>query len=249
MYDWPKVSGSTDCLWAAIRDALRSNGQPAPDQLSRGFGVWEAWESADLVLAQTCGMPYRTRLHGQVNLVATPDYGLPDAPEGHYYSQIVVRHDDSGELGDFIDRTLAFNGQDSQSGWAAAQNHAARQGWCFTHTLHTGAHRESARAVIERRADIATIDAVTWRFYADHFPDEAARLRIIGHTEPTPGLPFITSRARPAAIVADAVAEGIAALDPSAREALGLKGVVSIAPEKYLAVPTPPAPSQDAPVT
>jgi ABC-type phosphate/phosphonate transport system substrate-binding protein len=247
MYDWPQVQAATDNLWSAIRDRLRAAGHPAPDALSRELGIWEAWESADLILAQTCGMPYRTRLHGQVNLVGTPDYGLPDAPPGHYYSELVVHADEPGDLPDFIDRTLAFNGQDSQSGWAAPQNHVARLGRRFTHTLHTGAHRESARAVAEGRAAIAAIDAVTWRFYRDHFPAEAARLRVIGHTAPTPGLPLITSRARPPAPLARAVSGAIASLGPADRAALGLRGLVSIPAEAYLAVPTPPAPSQDAP--
>ncbi|MFM2356179.1 MAG: hypothetical protein RLZZ528_1915 [Pseudomonadota bacterium] len=247
MYDWPQVAGANDRLWAAIADRLRASGHPAPDRLSRELGIWEAWESADLILAQTCGMPYRTRLHGQVNLVATPDYGLPDAPAGHYYSELVVHADEPGDLPDFIDRTLAFNGQDSQSGWAAPQNHVAGLGRRFTHTLHTGAHRESARAVADGRAAIAAIDAVSWRLYRDHFPAEAARLRVIGHTDPTPGLPLITARSRPPAPLAAAATEAVAGLDPEVRATLGLRGVVVIPASAYLAVPTPPAPSQDAP--
>jgi ABC-type phosphate/phosphonate transport system substrate-binding protein len=247
MYDWPQVAAATDRLWQGIRDRLRDAGFAAPERLSRGDSVWDIWESADLVLAQTCGMPYRTRLHGQVNLVATPDYGLPDAPPGHYYSEIVVRADEPGEVGDFIDRTLAFNGQDSQSGWAAPQNHVANLGLRFTRTLHTGAHRESARAVADGRADIAAIDAVTWRLYAAHFPAEAARLRVIAHTAPTPGLPLITSRSRPPAALAEAVAGAIEALALPDRAALGIRGIVAIPAAAYLSVPTPPPPSQDAP--
>lgn len=249
MYDWPEVTAATDRLWAAIRDRLRAAGTAAPDGLSRGASLWEMWESPGLVLGQTCGMPYRTRLHGRVELVATLDYGLPEAPAGHYYSMLVVRADTPGDLSDFIDRTLAFNGQDSQSGWAAPQNHAARFGLRFTRTLHTGAHIESARAVAGGRADIAAIDAISWRLLCAHRPEIAARLRVIGHTAPTPGLPLIAAKGRDAAALAVAVKGAVAGLGPDDLSLLGgLRGTARIGPEAYLAVPTPPAPTQDVPL-
>ncbi len=246
MYDWPQVAAEHDRLWALTREALADEGIAAPTHLTRSGSLWDIWESPDLVLGQTCGMPYRTRLHGHVELVATPDYGLPDAPSGHYYSEFVTRADEAGEIADFIDRTLAFNGQDSQSGWAAAQNHVAPA--VFTHTRHTGAHRESARAVAEGRADIAAIDAVTWRLIVAHQPDLAGRLRVIGHTAPTPGLPLITAKGRDRAAIARAVNAAIRALAPADRAALMIESLATVPAEAYLAVPTPPPPSQDVPV-
>lgn len=248
MYDWPQVRAEHDRLWSLIRAALADEGVAAPESLTRDTSLWEVWESPRLILGQTCGMPYRTRLHGRVDLVGTPDHALPDAAPGHYYSELITRADEPGEVADFIDRTLAFNGQDSQSGWAAPQNHVARHGLRFTHTRHTGAHRESARAVAEGRADIAAIDAVSWRLIVAHMPELAARLRVIGHTEPTPGLPLITAKGRGTAPLARAVAAAIAALAPPDREALGLAGLAAIPAAAYLAVPTPPPPSQDVPV-
>ena len=248
MYDWPQVEHSTDALWSAIRDRLRAQGIAAPDRLTRGEGIWDIWERTDLLLAQTCGMPYRTKLHGRVRLVGTPDYGLPGALPGYYYSELIVRVDEDGDLADFLPRVLAFSGQDSQSGWAAPQNLVASMGLPpFTHTLHTGAHRESALAVASGRADIAAIDAVTWRLITTHVPELAARLRVLQHTDPTPGLPFITALAHDAGPLARAAAEAIAELSHADRAALGLAGFVAIPAAAYLAVPTPPAPSQDAP--
>jgi ABC-type phosphate/phosphonate transport system substrate-binding protein len=248
MYDWPQVAAANDRLWVLIRDGLRAEGIAVPNALTRDDSLWRVWESPDLVLAQTCGMPYRTRLHGHVALLGTPDYGLPDAPPGHYYSELIVRADAEGELADFIPRVFAFNGHDSQSGWAAPQNELARRGLPpFTHTLHTRAHRESARAVADGRADIAAIDAVTWRLYRDHFPDEASRLRVLTHTRPTPGLPLITALSQPAARITHAATAAVAALTAADRTLLHLNGLVFIPPADYLAVPTPPPPSQDAP--
>ncbi len=248
MYDWPQVRSEHDRLWSLIRDALAGEGVAAPERLTRDRSLWDIWESPELMLGQTCGMPYRTRLHGAVELVATPDYALPDAPPGYYYSELITRADEPGDAVDFIDRTLAFNGQDSQSGWAAPQNLMARHGLRFTHTRHTGAHLDSARAVAEGRADIAAIDAVSWRLIVAHMPELAAQLRVIGHTDPTPGLPLITAKGRDTAPLARATAAAIAALSPADRDALGLVGLVPIQAAAYLAVPTPPPPTQDVPV-
>ncbi|WP_413718583.1 phosphate/phosphite/phosphonate ABC transporter substrate-binding protein [Silicimonas sp. MF1-12-2] len=247
MYDWPGQSAHWDALWSHIRDALRHRGLDAPDHLTRAGSLWNHWENPDLTLGQTCGMPYRQRLHGKVRLVGTLDHALPDAPPGYYYSVLVARRDEAGDVIDFSDKTLAYNGLDSESGWAAPQNFAARHGFRFTKKLHTGAHRDSARAVAEGRADIAAIDAETWRLVCSYLPDIAGQLRIVAHTSPTPGLPLITSfRYDPEAVLA-AVESALVAADRATVDALHIRGVVRIPAEDYLAVPTPPIPSQDAP--
>lgn len=245
MYDWPSLVPAHDALWAGIRDRLRAAGHEAPESLDREIGMWEAWESAELVLGQTCGLPYRARLHGRVALVGALDYALAAAPPGYYYSVFVVRPGDDTEVAAYSGRCLAFNGQDSQSGWAAPQNHAAALGFRFLSTLHTGAHRDSARAVADGRADIAAIDAVTWRILSAELPDLAARLTAIGHTAPTPGLPLITALGRDPAPIAEAVAGAVAALSEPHRRALGLAGFTAIPAAEYLAVPNPAPPSQD----
>jgi ABC-type phosphate/phosphonate transport system substrate-binding protein len=247
MYDWAELAPSHDAFWTQVHRALADAGLPAPANLDRDIGLWEAWEHPDLLLGQTCGMPYRTRLHGHVHLVGTLDYGLPDAPPGYYYSELVVRADETASLSELIERRLAFNGQDSQSGWAAPQNFVAQQGARFKNTLHSGAHRESARAVAEGRADIAALDAVTWRLITRYLPDVASGLRVIARTDPTPGLPLITARTRDTGPIAAAVETAIAKLAESTRLALGLQGLVTIPASAYMAIPIPPPPSQDTP--
>ena len=247
MYGWPELAPAHDRLWALIRDNLRAEGLEAPETLNRHMPAERTWEHPDLLLGQTCGLPYRTRLHGQVALVGTPDYGLSEAPAGHYYSLLVVRTDDAGRgLGDFAAGTLAFNSHDSQSGWAAIHAHAAERGIRFSRTLRCGTHEASARAVAAGRADIAAIDAITWRLIRRFRPRIAARLRILEHTAPTPGLPLIT--ARPGAVPAlfSAVSDAIARLAPAERDALGLRALVAIPAAAYLAQPTPPAPRHPA---
>lgn len=245
MYDWVELRGPTDRYWALIRDGLRARGIDAPPELHRG-DQWADWLNPALILSQTCGFPYRTALHGKVTLVGTPDFGLPDAAPGYYYSQLVVRADAPGDWTAFLDRTLAINGYDSQSGWAAPQNHAAPLNRRFDKVLVTGAHVMSATAVAEGLADIAAIDAVSWRLVTAYRPETAKRLRIVARTEATPGLPLITALGRDGLAIAAAVAEAIGALSSADRADLGVIGLTHIPAEAYLAVPTPAGPCQPA---
>ena len=67
----------------------------APEGLQRDpDDLWSQWTSPDLVFSQTCGFPYRARLHGSVTLIGTPDFGVEDCPPGYYRSVLVARADD-----------------------------------------------------------------------------------------------------------------------------------------------------------
>lgn len=242
MYDRPETRGATDRFWGLIRDRLRAAGLSAPDALDRDSAYHAPWTAPDLLLAQTCGLPYRSRLHGQVTLVGTPDYALEGCPPGHYRSALVARAGDARDLAALAAGVLAINDAGSQSGWAAPAAHAAARGLAFAAVAVTGAHAASARAVAEGRADLAALDAVTWRLIGRHDPALAARLRVVEMTDPTPGLPLITAKGRDPAPLFAAVAGAIAALAPADRDALGLAGIVAIPAAAYLALPLPPDP-------
>ena len=70
MYDRAEAQPANDRFWALIRDGMRARGLAAPDSLTRGAGAyWDAWQSPDLILSQTCGFPYRAKLHDKVTLI------------------------------------------------------------------------------------------------------------------------------------------------------------------------------------
>ncbi len=244
MYDRAENRAATDRYWSLIRTALATRGIDAPESLRRGDAdLMPQWTSPDLLLSQTCGFPFRARLHGHVQLVGTPDFGVQGCPPGYYRSVLIApKGDPRDSFAQFDGATLAYNDGMSQSGWAAPQTHAAQHGLTLHAGPRTGSHAGSLAAVAQGQADLAALDAVTWSLLAEHDP-LAAGVKVIDETAPTPGLPYITARTRDSVAIFDAVAEAIAALDATEQKALRLRGIVRIAPEAYLSVPTPAAPS------
>ena len=237
MYDMPHLRGAHDRLWSGIRDALGYG----PDHLIRDGDPWTEWQSPALLLAQTCGLPYRARLHANVTLVGTPDYDLPDCPLGHYFSYFIRRSDDSRPLETlFHQGIMAFNAGLSQSGWAAPLDHFG--GRVPPNTMQTHAHVASLDAVRDHRADFAAIDALTYILWAEAHPTDSVQIDAFDRTRPTPALPYITARTRDPAPLADAIGTAISALPTADRQALRLKGLVHIPASDYLAISIPPAP-------
>lgn len=238
MYDTAATATANDHLWAAIQQNLGV----APTPLDRSTDPHATWLEPDLVLSQTCGLPYRSGLHGKVQLVGTPDYGLDHCAPGYYYSCLIVRADDPRQtLPDFVTSPLARNDVRSQSGWAALLQHlrdAGAPGEWPGDIIETGGHAHSAQAVADGRADIAAVDAVTWRLLSRDAP-VTQDLRVLGLTSPTPGLPFITGPQGDMPALYDAIESAISALAPKDRATLMLRGVVQIATAEYLAVPMP----------
>jgi len=240
MYDRPELRGAHDRYWRAIRAELGEG----PEYLTRAGDVWDHWLSPDLLLSQTCGYPFRAHLHGKVTLVGTPDHGIAGCPPGHYCSVFVARAEDArASPEDFAEARFAYNEALSQSGWAAPQALARSEGFAFRNLVETGGHAASARAVAEGRADIAALDALSWRLMRRH-DRFAAALKEVGRTPPTPALPYITARTRPARPLFDAIEAAIEALAPEDRAALSLEGLVPIPAADYIAVPTPPPPDK-----
>lgn len=244
MYDRPELRAETDRYWALIREELSARGIDAPESLRRGDAVlMPQWESPDLILSQTCGFPYRARLHGRVELVGTPDFGNAGCAPGYYRSVLIARADDPrGVFEAFDGARIAYNDGLSQSGWAAPINHAAARGIRLLPGVETGSHRASFVAVAEGRAELAAIDALTWSLISEF--EDVSGVKVVGATEPTPALPYVTAKGRDAGAIFAAVAAAIARLDARDRVRLHLRGIVAIPAEAYLAVPIPPAPDR-----
>lgn len=241
MYLRAETRAAHDAFWGLVRDALRDAGQPAPDGLDHVTPHTATWSRADLLLGQVCNLPYRARVHRHTHRVGTCDYGLPDTPPGHYFSWFVTRADDPRETpAAFADARLAVNEADSHSGWGAAWRFGRSRGFAFSRAVLTGAHKASARALVEGRADIACIDAISWQMI-QRYDATAPRLRIIARTAPSPGQTLITARGNDPAPLRRALAAALIALPAPHRETLMLRDVVTLPDAAYhgMALPAP----------
>ena len=239
MYDRPETASALDRLWVNFRDAWPG----APAGLTRDGNPWNHWRHSELLLSQTCGLPYRARLHGSVQLVGAPVHDLP-CLEGRYFSTIIVRADDNRTtLAEFAGTRPAINDPLSQSGWAALDAKAREHGFHFFAPVITGSHAASAHAIANRVADIAAIDTVSWK-YIKEFDGLEAALKEIGHTRPTPALPYITARTQDARKVFDTLRNAIQNLEDADRRLLCLKGLARVHARDYLELPMPAAPSR-----
>ncbi len=239
MYMRPELSDAHNTYWSLIQSQLKNRGITAPDVLQHPSDFDAFWNDPDLVLSQTCGMPYRNQLHGKVQLAGTPDFGIAGCQPGYYRSAIVVHAEKAGRaITDFKDQVLAFNSEGSQSGYSAAFQHFKKHGFWPQNRLQSNGHQASALAVVTGEADIASIDAVTWRLL-DRYEDFTSQLHVLDWTDPTPGLPYITANTNDSNKVFDAVSAAIAELPADAQELLGIKALIKIDAADYLAVPNP----------
>ena len=241
MYAVRGAQAHADALWNCLRDAIRNRGIDAPERLAHFAPRLEGWLHPDLILGQTCGLPFITKLCSAVELVGTPDYGVEGCPPGFYHSTLVASAADPRmQLSEFSGCTLAINGKDSQSGYGAimfASAPYAQGGRFFQRAIHAGSHEASMRLVARGLADIAAIDSVTWRM-SRRFDPQTSGLKAIGTTEPAPGLPFIAAAGKPAAKLLDAVKTGITALPEASRQAFGLRDVLPFQKRDYEVIMT-----------
>ncbi|WP_299419830.1 PhnD/SsuA/transferrin family substrate-binding protein [uncultured Shimia sp.] len=238
MYDRPEAAATWDRLWQLFRDAYGDG----PQQLTRDADLWDVWQNPDLLLAQTCGFPYRTRLKDKVALIGAPDHGILEAPAGHYCSVIVAHRRYEGQNLTALDgATLAYNEPLSQSGWAAVWRHFDQHGVRIGPRIQSGSHRESAQMVAHGAAEFAALDIISWKLM-ERYDDFALELRVIDMTAPTPALPFISACYHDVERIQKALHDAIQALTLGQRRKLYLQGLVTLPQSSYEAVPNPPAP-------
>lgn len=230
MYDLPGVRADWAALWGAARPFLIRAGIPAPVTLTRPHDLERHWNDPRLVLSQTCAPPWRDGLRRQTAVVGAFDFKLTGCPPGWYRSHLVVRKSEVRAPRLLLEQgRVAINGTDSHSGYGSlvALGHPPHR------PLVTGAHVNSIRALKAGAADIAAIDAVTWR-YLKRFPRALAGLRIVGYTAPHPGTPVILLRHFDTDTAWEALSEGLARLPHQARARLGVRSLVPLRDADYL---------------
>lgn len=240
MYDRPELRAAHAAFWSNIKSELGYG----PDTLAQPADLWAFWRAPDLVLGQTCGLPFRAKLWRDVHYVTTPDYQLPDCPAGYYNSVLLVRDDAPlYHLSDLTGKTFAYNEALSQSGWAGPISYLQHHGVTPKHGVPTGAHLNSIAAVIAGQADFCAVDAQTYRLF-QRYDGAASGLREIARTDPTPALPMICAHAYDPAQTAAALRKALDHLSTGHRQDLGIAGYVTLDVATYRNVNTPQNPEQ-----
>ncbi len=193
MYDWPELASSTDSLWEEIATRLREKGIDAPENLTRTEDDEAHWLSPDLLLGQTCGYPFSTKLKGKVTYLATPEYAVEGCNGANYSSAIIARESNDISLDTMSGKRFAYNSTSSLSGYRCVRAMVGELREYFGEMSESGGHRQSARMVVSCVADVAALDAVCWHMLQKFEPVTAANLKVIGWTKSYPALPFITS--------------------------------------------------------
>lgn len=222
MYDWPEFRDAAEAFWQVLRDALARRDFPVPEALTREGALTETWQAPDLLLGQTCGLPFVLGLCGEARLIATPRYDAEGCGEFTYRSALLARRSGPSDIAEARGGRVAVNDAHSQSGMNTLADAVGRatggetlDGF-FGDIMISGAHRRSADMVAEGEADFCAMDAVAWQLYQLAEPERAAALRVIGWSAEAPALPFITAPRfadRQAEIVA-ALSEAIGAAPP-----------------------------------
>ena len=237
MYDRPENRAAHDAFYAAFREALGYG----PDALDRTTAYDATWAHPDLLLGQICNLPYRAKFIDKVTRVANVDFGLPDTPAGYYHSVFVVRAERAAlGLAPAALGTFAYNDALSQSGWGAPHATLANKGLQVHSTLRTGAHVDSMRAVADGRADLAAIDAVTWKMLQAYEP-ATADLSVVGRTILSPGMTFITAKGNDPAPIRAALNAAYEATSAENAAAIHMHGLLTL-PDAAYDLPLPPAP-------
>jgi len=213
MYPFEPLRSFTDSLWNAIRQHLGWG----PLSLEWAVSAPEVWRHPDLLLAQTCGWPLVNQLLDEVAVIGTFDYDVPGADGGRYQAVLIGRFSSTfEELRGCPGAVVATNSTESLSGWISLQS---AWGGPPPAVVETGSHLESVRAVAEGRADVASIDAVTWALISSLEPQLVSELTVVGSGPPVPCLPIVVPLRHIAHVDALRAAFTAAISDPSAADA------------------------------
>ena len=197
-----------------------------------------------LLFGQTCGYPLMTKLKDTLTPFCVPCFDVPGSEGKFYSSQLIVNRDsDLSSLAECEGKIAAINTIDSQSGMNVLRHEVAKLGGgqgFFGEVEFTGGHFNSLQAVAEGRADVASIDCVTYQLIADALPDLVARVKHIGFTAKASGLPFVIPNSvwtpTVAARTVEALQQAYSQTSQSARDCLHLAGFEAVNFDDYAGI-------------
>lgn len=194
-----------------------------------------------LLFGHTCGYPLVTRLRDRVSPFCVPVFDVPGTDGVNYSSHFIVPADsDLMTLSDCRGLIAAINTTDSNSGMNLLRHAVAdlaRGAPFFARVDVTGGHLHSLEAVATNRAQVAAIDCVSFELIAQQDPALVARVRSLGFSAQTCGLPFVLPGAEPdqslAAACVEALRQALDNLAEDERRRLNLAGFEAVTLDAY----------------
>lgn len=188
----------TAALWRYLAGKLDDAGvRDVPPELTWPDDLHAHWKDPELFLSQACGYPLVTELEHHVRVVGTFRYNAAGCSGALCRSVLIARTGEGAQdLRDFRGRTVVYNSTDSQSGYNSLRALVAPMsinGQFFCDQHESGSHRKSVEMVRDGLADIAAIDCVSFAGFSRCAPEVTQGIRVIGYSEPYPGLPLITA--------------------------------------------------------
>jgi ABC-type phosphate/phosphonate transport system substrate-binding protein len=221
MYPFEPLHGAWERLWSAIHE--RAPWTPA--SLRWDGTAHDHWTDPDCLVAQACGWPVVTSLHGHVEVVGAFTLAL-DGGDGHRYRSVVMANRPLA-LADLVAEraTAAVNAPDSLSGWVSLLAAAVGPGGSWPGpVLLTGGH-------------VASIDALSLAFVRRYEPELVFGLHEIDHGPSVPSLPVVVRVGTPAQRVDElrrAILDAFGVRElVGAREELLLDGFVPLEDRDY----------------
>jgi ABC-type phosphate/phosphonate transport system substrate-binding protein len=194
-----------------------------------------------LFFGHTCGYPLMKHLQDTVTPFCVPVFNVTGVSGNLYSSRVIVASDaDIGNLSDCRNRIAAINSSDSNSGMNVFRHAIAKQKSStpfFAAVINSGGHLHSLTAVAEGRADVAAIDCVSFQLIEDRWPELTARVRSIGDSVKTCGLPLVLPNSNLASTntgeILAALNEALNHVDPWIKQRLRLSHFESAGLDDY----------------
>ena len=244
MYDAPSYRAHVDAWWTGLAFHLRAAGMhEVPDSLNRALPLTEIWQSPALLIAQTCGLPLRLNFGSRdpkhqhsgrpVAVLGRPAYQLAHIQAGHYRAAIIARQpglDVLKSIRPVINDPHSHSGRTALSQFIKKSGHQAR----LQRPVVSGGHAQSLQYLIDDRADVASIDAVTLALLDRYYPGHRQGLHVLDQSDAVAGLPYITARTADVETIRQAVEAAFD--DPTLaenRHALLMTGWVSASFDDY----------------
>lgn len=198
----------------------------------------------NLLIGHTCGYPLLRFLSDDLVPICVPLFNLPGC-DGKYYSSHIIVPAESNlfSLSDCKGLDAAINGRDSNSGMNVLRHAIAlleSDKPHFNKVRESGSHYQSIVDVGNNKAQVAAIDSVSYGLIKDHWPNLIDKVRSIGFTVKTCGLPFVvptnsTDLTKPE-IMIDALNTALSNLAESERNRLHLTGFEFVKLENYQSI-------------